>query len=292
MNPQKRKYYVVIVHYGSPRRTKQALASISTSLVPPNEVIVVDHAVQPLNDEAQRGRHGGMNAPARIVIRPEKNRGFAAGVNLALGALLARGAQGSDIVVVMNNDVTVYPETFKELRLWWQANPADALVGVTTEEAGGRVAGLGYVDLLTGRTRFRRPRNFYVPYIHGSFFSAPFSVLMKLRGLTEKYFLYWEDVELGVRAARQHIPLAVSDKVKVRHQQQAGKEREQQQRYYLVRNGALFLEQETPVPWQKIWWLRNRLRFVYHTLRRRRDPVVRRALADARRGITGPKTLA
>jgi GT2 family glycosyltransferase len=192
----------------------------------------------------------------------------------------------------MNNDVTVYQETFHELRHWWQANPREALLGVATEEASGIIAGLGYVDLLTGRTRSRKPHRYSLPYIHGSFFAAPYIVFMKTQGLTEEYFLYWEDAQLGVRAARRRVPLRVSRRVRVAHHQRPSPARVQDQLYYLVRNGALFLERETPPLWRSYWWLYNRLRLVYHTARPAGSKVVRQALADARRGVTGQRTAA
>jgi N-acetylglucosaminyl-diphospho-decaprenol L-rhamnosyltransferase len=281
MNPQKRKYYVVIVHYGDPGQTKRALMSLRNCESPPNKIVVVDHA-------ESRFIH-----PCGIVIRPNRNTGFAGGVNSALGALLSRGAKARDIIVIMNNDVTAYPETFRELRRWWHRHPEEALLGVVTEEAHGTVAGLGYVDLITGRTHFRKPHRHVVPYIHGSFFAAPYLVFMKTGGLPEDYFLYWEDAQLSVRAARRHIPLKVSPDVRVVHHRHRPSPAERDdERYYLVRNGARFLEEETPVPWRYYWQFRNLLRLAYHTLRPAGDPIVRRALADARRGTAGRRLTA
>ncbi|MBI4022217.1 MAG: glycosyltransferase family 2 protein [Candidatus Andersenbacteria bacterium] len=278
MNPQNRKYYVILVHYKNEQATHQALHALRTCAAPPDEIIIIDHAEHPFQYEAS----------PTIVVRRNHNTGYAGGINSGLSILLSRHVQGHDIIVAMNNDVTVYPDTFQELRRWWDVHPSPALLGVVTEEPHGTVSGLSYINLLTGRSQlYSRPRC-ALPYIHGAFFTAPFELFMCARGLPEHYFLYWEDAAFSARVRALRLPLQAAPRVRVAHHASAAPPRGAPL-YYLVRNGALFLERATPAPWRLSWWLLNRLRLIYHLLHSGSDRHVKRALFDAVRRRLGPR---
>lgn len=279
MIPQSRKYHVILVHSKELAATHEALRTLAQCVLPPDQIIIIDHGETPL-------RAAGIRSAA--VYRPSHNTGYAGGVNSGLGVLLTRGVRGHDVVIVMNNDVTVYPDTFQELRRWWDAHRGEALMGAVTEEASGTVRGQSYVNLLTGRAQLfgRKPR-YALPYIHGAFFAAPYAVFMSTRGLPENYFLYWEDAAFSRRVQALRIPLLTAGGVRVAHRARASTP-PSAQLYYLVRNGALFLERETPRLWRLYWWIANRLRLLYHSLNPQSQPLVRRALRDAARQLTGP----
>jgi GT2 family glycosyltransferase len=276
MNPQTRKYYVLLVHYGDSTPTDTALSSLINCQQPPDKIFVIDHGKTPFTSP-----HSQL-----IIVKPEFNAGYFAGINTGLGALVAHRASPHDIVVVMNNDIKISPTTFVQLRAWWQKHPQNALLGISN---------FAYVNLFTGRANFTSPTcppkpcakagNF--PYIHGAFFSAPYHVFMSLRGLPDRYFLYWEDVLLSTQVSRLNIPLRITKKINIIHHQQPPAPASDQL-YYLVRNGALFLERETPLPWRFYWWIINRLRFIYHSLRTPHS-VVGLALRDAIKNKTGPR---
>ncbi|HLD25803.1 MAG TPA: glycosyltransferase [Candidatus Andersenbacteria bacterium] len=277
MNPQIRKQYVVIVHFGSPATTRAALAALDQSTSPADNIVIIDHAQQPLK------------ALSRTIIRPPGNRGYAGGINCGLGALLSLGATESDIVTVMNNDLIVAESALAEVAAWWRQHPGDQLVGAAIDENAQQITTLSSVNLFTGRAQIgHRPHRFTLPYLHGAFLSAPYQVFLRLQGLPEQYFMYWEDVLFSRRLTQQGIPLRVNPRVHVRHQTTSASAAAPDKVYYLVRNGALFLAHETPQPWRAYWRLANTLRWVYHRIRGR-SAVVTLALRDARDGITGPR---
>lgn len=273
MYPQTRKYYVILVHYRAPKLTNAALTSLASCQLPPDDIIVVDNAQQPYFPPENISHH---------LVRPRRNTGYAGGINIGIGALASRGATEDNIVVVMNNDMSIPPDTFRKLRNWWQAHPADTLLGISSS----------HINLRTGRTYPRQPASqpYHLSYIDGAFFSAPYRVFLKTLGLPGHYFMYWEDALFSTRVRRHGIPLQVIPNIQVRHQS-SDNSRNDNKLYYLVRNGALFLEQETPLPRRLYWYLANRARLVYHTIRRHRPPEVRQALFDAVRGITGPRKI-
>ena len=289
MNPQRRKHFVILVHHGNPKQTNQALSSLLSCHLPPDKVIVIDHAKKPYHATQHDSCH---------IIRPQQNKGYAAGINTGLGMLISLNIKERDIVIVANNDIKVRPRALQQLRQWWQDNPADALLGVSIIENSQTLSGDGHIDLLTGRTHLHpeaattKVKDFSkLNYIHGAFFSAPYRVFMQTKGLPEHYFLYWEDVLFSRRVKQTGIPLLTTSAVTVTHQQHKHSKGNRDHLYYLVRNGALFLEKETSPLWRRYWWLANRLRFLYHTFKSRRNPTVKLALRDAIRGTAGPKTL-
>jgi len=296
MNPQNRKYFVIIVQYGDPNKTQKALASICHYSPAPDHIIVVDQGTEPLKLTEKLTQEV-------TIIRRKGNNGYAAAINTGFGALVSLGATENDIVVVMNNDITFSSDTFHELRQWWNNNPTDALLGVSIHERNLRLSGAGEINLINGRLNLLTNSDFIkrpnllekpssilrkkIPCIHGALFAAPFRVFLRLQGLSEKYFMYWEDADLSVRAARLNIPLRLASQVQAIHHCTAIDKIENYHLYYLVRNGAIFLEKETPFLWRKYWWLLNRLRFLYHSSPLSQKPLVRQALIDAIKGKLG-----
>ena len=245
---------VLVVHYGDPPTTQSALAALQASTRQPESVLVVDHAAEPFPEQ------DGVE-----LIRPKGNAGYGAGINIGLGALLGHGVSENDIVVAMNNDAIVSPHALADLMEWWEAHPQPALAGPVG----------GAVNLLTGRSHIARQSDragngplratlHTVPYLHGSFLAAPYAVWSKLKGFPEQPFLYWEDVLLAARAEACRVPLHVLSQVAVEHPRDALAQPSDDQLYYLVRNGARFLERATPLPWRPWWWVMNRLRYQYH----------------------------
>lgn len=268
MIPQTKKYFILIVHHGVEDPTNKLVETLLTGSHRPQKIIVVDHADQPF--------YGSISHPHLQIIRPTMNAGYAAGLNIGLGMLLNEGVAATDIVVGMNNDVEVTSDTLAQLADWWEQHPGPALVGTKA----------GSVNLFTGRARLASNFQFSIfnfhllPYIHGAFLCAPYQVFMHLTGLPTDYFLYWEDVLFSTRAGRQGIRLRLAQGVTVSHDERQNKISDERL-YYLVRNGALFLGQETSWPWRVWWGLINKGRRLYHR------GLIGQALADAAAGKSG-----
>lgn len=287
MNPQIKKHFAITVHYGDPAPTKRAIQSLLQNDDPPDSVIVINHSAAKLALKPN---------PRLIQITPLHNAGYAAGINMGLGVISTLQASPSDIVTCLNNDVVVPIDTFTKLRQWWSDHPANILLGLTVRQPNQPAQLSGQVNLFTGRSRLtslalptKQNRHFFtLPYIHGACFSAPLDLLLQNHGLPAEYFMYWEDVLFSQQTMQRHLPLMTASSITVLHDEESSDSAlSDKKTYYLVRNGALFLEQATPWPWRHYWWILNRLRYAYHRLRRR-QPVVIQALRDAISQTTGP----
>lgn len=288
MIPQTRKYHAIIVHFGRDKTTKTLVEQLTSGEKIPDHIIVVDHAQNPFRIENQ----GKVR-----VVRPEKNAGYGAGINLGLGVLAGLGISREDIVIALNNDVQVSLQSLTRIEAWWGSHPNAKLAGIH----------LGQVNLITGRaeidstfsaksfafwrTRPNAQRGFRRAYLDGACLIAPLATFLALQGLPSGNFMYWEDVEFSCRASQVGIPLSVIPDTGITHRDQPASAVAGDHVYYLVRNGAMFLSQKAPRPWRYFWKAKNLVRLVYHSLRPAAETslIVRHALRDARAGKTGPR---
>lgn len=267
MIPQKRKYFAILVHFDS-ETVFRSIKALWSGTEQPDGIIVVDHSPSSLK-ERLAGKNPGANVS---IIRPQKNSGYFSGLNVGLGALYSHDISPNDIVICLNDDVIVEPDAIMNLKAWWQDHPEPALVGASVTEGGVSIPGIGHVNLFTGRAILEAGRGDLIsqscslPYVHGAFFSAPYDFFLRLRGLPAQGFLYWEDVILSVKAAQLGLPLCVASSVRVSHRTASPAAPSPQRLYYLVRNGALFMEQYAPLPARLVWFVLNRARYIYHLI--------------------------
>lgn len=270
MIPQPPRLAVITVHYGDPRITTDALTALWHSSRPPDRVIIIDHARQPLSLPSH---------PNQQTIRPAGNAGYAAGLNIGLGMVFSAKPADEDIVVCMNNDALVSPHTLARVLEYCHRAAQPALVG----------ARWGVVNPLTGRAHLtspssRAPHPSSLSYIDGAFFTAPWSVFRRLKKIPDDYFMYWEESVLNYHLQRLGIPRHVIPDLDIQHDDTKPSTQSDQQTYFLVRNGAHFLQTYTPWPLRLWWWNYNRLRYVYHLGRGHRSSRIRQALKDAMKG--------
>jgi GT2 family glycosyltransferase len=282
-NPHSRQLFIIIVHYGQLAITKRAIAAIQANAVQPTQVIVIDQGPESV--------HSLATPDQSVVVLPSENAGYGAAANMGLGYLFTQPITPKDIVLFINNDVEMEPTAIAAIQHWWETFPNPALVGVTTIEHDQELSGAGRLSLFTGRTTLLPSSDSQlIDYIHGAAVMAPYEVWLRVQGWPEKYFLYWEDVLLSQRVRYRGYSLKVATPVRVRHDSSKEGQQKDTQVYYLVRNGALFLAQETAWPWRLVWRLINRVRLTWHQWQQK-QPVVITALTDAANNVTGQRSV-
>ncbi|MBI3255729.1 MAG: glycosyltransferase [Candidatus Andersenbacteria bacterium] len=265
MIPQTRKYFVVTVHFGAHAPTDGLVASLLQGTSQPHKVVIIDHAEQAYALSSR--------ADLIHIIRPQQNNGYAGGLNLGLGALTSMGANAQDIVICLNNDASLAPSSLEQMKTW-----AD-------KQAGLYLAGpvMGRLNYISGRTHLfpkSLPSSSWTQamYVHGSCLIAPMQVYANAKGLPEHFFMYWEDVAFSARAVATGARLKRIPNLTVTHPDDHPVSSGQV--FYLVRNGAWYLEHHTPGLWRIYWYLLNRLRYVWHIIAGK--PSVATALKAAR----------
>lgn len=175
------------------------------------------------------------HAPHVEVLPQPVNAGFAAGCNVGL-----RAAAGSDVFVLVNPDVVVSDDFFREL-YWLPIGPEIGAVGPYVVGADGEVEQSarrfpGVSTGLWGRTTlltklFPRAASSgqlladpaggrrEVDWVSGACTVIPAAALAEVGLLDEGYFMYWEDADWCRRAHDRGLKVVYDPALAVSHQQ-------------------------------------------------------------------------
>ena len=246
MIPQERKYFIIIVHYGQEQPTKSLINSLIKQINNRSTIIVVDHAKSPLGNSWEENV---------IVVRPHTNNGYAGGLTTGLGVALSKGALGGDVMVCMNNDLSVGQDFIKNMQTWVEHHPKATIAGPV----------VGYLNLLTGRARLSSASEkvgiFEQKFIHGACMVITLQAVLDSGAFPEEYFMYWEDVLIANHIKRRG---GVIRRIPLKSFKHEEREPSNASLYYLVRNGVVYLETETPLFWPAYWMVANRVRYIWH----------------------------
>ena len=215
---------VVVNHASHDLLARHLVATVTgTDLL----VVVVDNSPRPQDTAAAAtlcASHGWTHLPV-------PNEGFGAGVGVGLREAAARGAHG---VLVLNPDLAITPGAALELLA--TAREHDALVAPRVDRPDGRPwFTSGTLDERAGTTRAVGDGT-RVDWLSGACLAATTATWSRLGGFDPRYFLYWEDVDLGRRAAGAGVPLVVRDDLTAVHDvggtQSTAGSRRKSDRYY------------------------------------------------------------
>ncbi|MEV8437222.1 glycosyltransferase [Actinosynnema sp. NPDC051121] len=192
---------VVVVNYRGADDTITCLRALFGELDYPAEklqVIVVDNASG--DGSADRVRAASPNAE---VVEAPDNLGFAGGCNLGV-----RSARGS-VVAFLNNDARPHPRWLREAVAVLRAEPAVGAVASKVLDWDGREIDFVDAGLTWFGMGYKRhagqpddgshdtPRD--VLFGTGSALVARTAVFRELGGFDERFFMFYEDVDLGWR---------------------------------------------------------------------------------------------
>jgi len=181
--------------------------------------------------------------PEAMVVRLGENFGFAGGMNR--GIEWARQA-GFDHVILLNNDTLVAPDALAHLVREAKRGGGGALMPLICDCETGAVTLAG--------ARLRRPwprvepiaapllaESHSVDLVTGCCVLIPMQVIEQVGAFDERYFLYFEDIDLALRIARAGHALRVVPAARIYHKESrsSGGYASPGVMYYLVRNNLL-----------------------------------------------------
>lgn len=193
---------IAIVNYRSASDTDALVRSIVARRADePVTIAIVDNSDDPLDATVAFARAHGLGCH---LIHGHGNVGYAAGNNLAARRLLGDGAS---VIWVLNPDTRVI------------AGPLRALLRVTgiasttvAPPDGPARDGTGAINLWTGRSGGTG-----LTYVAGHSLVLGRDAWHALGGLSERFFLYFEEADLAVRGGRLAIPTETVAEVVVTH---------------------------------------------------------------------------
>jgi N-acetylglucosaminyl-diphospho-decaprenol L-rhamnosyltransferase len=214
-------FSAVVVTHDSAEELRQLLDSIERFLEPPPELIVVDTAS---TDET-------------VAVAERRAEVIALGDNPGFGAACNEGAAraSSEVTVLLNPDVTLLDDGLATLAerarirralLVPRLLNADGSVQRSAHPAPGRIGGLlpalVHPRLLPRPVRervdpWRSERGRTVGWAIAASLAARTDVLRRLGPFDPGQFLFYEDMDLCLRAAAQGIPTELHPDVRLRH---------------------------------------------------------------------------
>ena len=211
------------------------------------EVIVVDNAST--KDEASIIQE---KYPKVIVIRSDKNLGFAGGNNLGMKA-----AHGK-YIFLLNNDTILQPQTsdFRQLinrlesspkigvvcpkiRFAWDNNPIQYTGYTQLSKITIRNRSIGFGEEDKGQYNY--PHS--TPYAHGAAMILKREVIEEVGLMPECYFLYYEELDWSMTITRAGYEIWYEPTYTIYHKEsQATGQNSPLRSYYLTRNRLLLVK--------------------------------------------------
>ena len=227
---------VVIVNYNGEALLPECLAALAAQTLAPDEIVVADNGSRDGSLALLRAHHPHVRALALGC-----NLGFAGGANRGVRATTAPW------VCVLNSDATPQPDWLAQLtaaprdeRTWALGSVLVSAATGRIESAGDQYSPAGYAyKLLRDRPLDELPAK---PY---PVFAAPGAapvfrrdVFDALGGYEERFFLYYEDVDLAFRAVLAGWHALLVPSARVVHRLGATTRSRARARFYVARNSA------------------------------------------------------
>ncbi|MBS1990604.1 MAG: glycosyltransferase family 2 protein [Cyanobacteria bacterium SZAS LIN-3] len=248
---------VQILHWRGLDKTRECLRSVLAIQYPNLHVLLVDNGSDGGDHKILKEEFG--TTKNFEILALDQNYGFAGGSNRGLEHAIKGGAE---FVWLLNNDATVRPETLMSLIEVAIANPGagalGALVveGAEPQEAGAEV-GVGAINFLKAKTYLQKLPNLQAQgvstfhrceWLSGSNLLLRSAALDKVGFFDERYYLYFEDVDLCLRLTRAGYACLLVPGSIVRHEGNASTQGGLSlwRAYYHTRNRLLFFMQNTP----------------------------------------------
>ncbi len=230
------KVSIIILNWNRLKDTSECLLSLRELDYPAYDIIVVDNASSDGSaDELER------SFPYITLIRNAKNLGFAEGNNAGIARAFANGAE---YVWLLNNDTVVEKSTLSELMRTMRSDPRMGMVSPVIYDHSDR-SKIQFCGSIADKRRFileplktiekLGAANTKDMVLWATALLVGKDVINKVGGLDNKFFAYFEDIDLSLRAAESGYRLAVSVTAKVYHKNEYTVPGSQPLHYYFYR---------------------------------------------------------
>lgn len=247
---------VAVLDWNGEPLTRACVASLSRLEGVRPRILIVDNGSRDAEGDQRLSVELGVEC-----LRLDQNLGVGGGYNAALRWARERGI---DRVLLLNND-TIVEDPWLARRLMDACGPDVLAVGprVLDEDRSLFSAG-GTLDWRTAQTGHLRQAQmpatdspYPVPWVDGSCLMVSVPIACRVGGFNEEFFLYWEEVDLCVRATRHGFRCLVEPRTSIVHLGSRSA-RPSQIDHLMLRNVILFMRRNAST--------RQHLRFLPHLL--------------------------
>lgn len=196
---------VVVLSYGPGRQYEALLETLGREGVPPERILLVHNPSRP-DEEAPEP--GGIE-----VIRADRNLGYAAGMNLGIGAQLDRGCE---LLLLLTHDARLREPALRRLLEAGATDPGYGVLGPALLLSGTETPFSfgGYATRSGGLGHRREPNGplgavSACDWVDGGTMLIRAEALHRVGGFDERFWSYVEDADLCGRIARAGFGVGV-----------------------------------------------------------------------------------
>ena len=234
---------IVTLNFNGWADTLECIASLCNDTYPNKEIVVIDNGST--DDSVDRLRKA---FPQATLIETRKNLGFTGGNNVGLQHALSSAAK---YIYWLNNDTTSEPDAITKLVAAAEANPR---YGILTPRIqyfdkpidpwfAGAILNLSHGVAIHDNSRLENEGIRDVPWISGCAMFGDARLLAEVGGFDDRFFLYWEDVDLSIRVQKKGRDLGLVSAVRIYHKvSRTASANPEGSRYYYVRNNLLLVK--------------------------------------------------
>lgn len=236
------KVHIIVLHYTGSAHTRACLESLRKLDYPDYTVLLIDNG-----SPDDSGPEVARDFPEVTFEQLPENLGFSGGSNHGLVTCMNAGA---DWIWLLNSDTIIDPDALKILMQVAQKQPDAGVLGAlpfASPDSDVLDAGIGEISFWQGRTVMRKsvPLNqdfIACPWITGNNFLIRVQALRQVGIFDDRFFLYFEDVDLCVRLRHAGWTCLLVPIAKIFHCGNAstGEEKSTWRSYYHTRNRLLF----------------------------------------------------
>ena len=213
------KVGIIVLNYNGARDTLECVESLSVIQFP-KVIYVVDNASTNADYELVKKKLEGKV----ILIRTEKNLGYAGGNNLGIKRALA---DGCDYICVLNNDTESTMDFLTPCVKKLKEDPQTGFVGpAIIDYTTGKVQSSGaMVSLFTGESKLLNfglskkllKKEIDCDYVGGACIICSRKTIEKIGYIPECYFLFYEETEWCIKAKKENMKVLCLGDTTVQH---------------------------------------------------------------------------
>ena len=239
--------FVILVNYKQVKLTIDCIDSIKKSSICDIKVIVVDNNSEDGSDEFLKQYYFSDNSV--ICIQSKCNNGFASGNNLGIKYALNCGA---DYVMLLNNDTIIAPTMIEELKkaslnkyvtvpktFYFENKNLIWYAGGTYSKITGSVKHLGYNQI--DNEKYTHDK--FVSFGTGCCLFIPRTAIEQVGCLSEKYFMYGEDLDYSIKLNRNGFKIKYVANAHLWHKVGASSPNSKLNIYYDTRNRLMIFNE-------------------------------------------------
>lgn len=280
------KISIMVINWNNYSDTKECLTSLGKITYRNHKVIILDN-----NSSDGSGERIKKDFPQHTYIQNKENLGFAEGNNVGIRHAIEEKA---DYVWILNNDIIVDPDSLTELvkaagtyeragilgpKIYYYPETGKIFsAGARIIPWSGKSVSFGQDEMDKGQ--YDKIRE--VGYISGCGLFISVKMLNEVGLLDNRYFMYYEETDLAIRAKRKGWKIMyIPDSVIWHKHASTVKKYNLLSEYYITRNQLLFMIKNYPWFFPLAFIRSLRYNFLNHLLRERR-PYLRNALSAYR----------